>query len=163
MMTRVPLGSNSQGGRPLPKIYRNYYEFASQFQGAEMIAKEYGITREDTDRFGLLSQRNAQAAWREGRYAREVVPVEAPVLGEDGKPTGERKTVARDEGLRETSLEKLAALNAVEPGGVHTAARRHRCPTAPRQSCLASPGRRRRSVSARAPASSRRRSSASIR
>jgi acetyl-CoA C-acetyltransferase len=121
MMTRVPLGSNSQGGRPLPKIYRNYYEFASQFQGAEMIAKEYGITREDTDRFGLLSQRNAQAAWKEGRYTREVVPIEAPVLGEDGKPTGEKKTVARDEGLRETSLEKLAALNAVEPGGVHTA------------------------------------------
>ena len=121
MMTRVPLGSNSQGGRPLPKIYRNYYEFASQFQGAEMIAKEYGITREDTDRFGLLSQRNAQAAWNEGRYTREVVPIEAPVLGEDGKPTGEKKTVARDEGLRETSLEKLAALNAVEPGGVHTA------------------------------------------
>jgi acetyl-CoA C-acetyltransferase len=121
MMTRVPLGSNSQGGRPLPKIYRNHYEFASQFQGAEMIAKEYGITREDTDRFGLLSQRNAQAAWNEGRYGREVVPIEAPILGEDGKPTGEKKTVARDEGLRETSLEKLAALNAVEPGGVHTA------------------------------------------
>ena len=121
MMTRVPLGSNSQGGRPLPKIYRNYYEFASQFQGAEMIAKEYGITREDTDRFGLLSQRNAQAAWNEGRYTREVVPIEAPVLGEDGKPTGDKKTVARDEGLRETSIEKLAALNAVEPGGVHTA------------------------------------------
>jgi acetyl-CoA C-acetyltransferase len=120
MMTRVPLGSNSQGGRPLPKIYRNHYEFASQFQGAEMIAKEYGITREDTDRFGLLSQRNAQVAWREGRYAREVVPIESPVLGEDGKPTGERRTVARDEGLRETSLEKLAALNAVEPGGIHT-------------------------------------------
>jgi acetyl-CoA C-acetyltransferase len=121
MMTRVPLGSNSQGGRPLPKIYRNHYEFASQFQGAEMIAKEYGITREDTDRFGLRSQQTAQAAWREGRYTREVVPVDAPVLGEDGKPTGERRTVARDEGLRETSLEKLAALNAVEPGGVHTA------------------------------------------
>jgi len=121
MMTRVPLGSNSQGGRPLPKIYRNHYEFASQFQGAEMIAKEYGITREDTDRFGLLSQRNAQAAWREGRYTREVVPVEAPILGEDGTATGERKTVSRDEGLRETSLEQLAALKAVEPGGIHTA------------------------------------------
>jgi len=121
MMTRVPLGSNSQGGRPLPKIYREHYEFASQFQGAEMIAKEYGITREDTDRFGLRSQLNAQTAWREGRFTREVVPVEAPVLGEDGKPTGERRTVSRDEGLRETSLEKLAALNAVEPGGVHTA------------------------------------------
>src|SRR5678815_1465659 len=47
MMTRVPLGSNMQGGRPLPPSYRDHYAFASQFQGAEMIAREYGITRED--------------------------------------------------------------------------------------------------------------------
>jgi acetyl-CoA C-acetyltransferase len=86
-----------------------------------MIAKEYGITREDTDRFGLRSQTLAAAAWREGRFTREIVPIEAPVLDESGNPTGERKTVARDEGLRETSLEKLAALKPVEPGGVHTA------------------------------------------
>jgi acetyl-CoA C-acetyltransferase len=121
MMTRVPLGSNMQGRSPLPPSYREHYAFASQFQGAEMIAKEYGITREDTDRFGLRSQTLAAAAWREGRFTREVVPVEAPVLDESGNPTGERKTVARDEGLRETSLEKLAALKPVEPGGVHTA------------------------------------------
>jgi acetyl-CoA C-acetyltransferase len=121
MMTRVPLGSNMQGGRPLPPSYREHYAFASQFQGAEMIAKEYGITREDTDRFGLRSQTLAAAAWREGRFTREIVPIEAPVLDESGNPTGERKTVARDEGLRETSLEKLAALKPVEPGGVHTA------------------------------------------
>ena len=121
MMTRVPLGSNMQGGRPLPPSYREHYAFASQFQGAEMIAKEYGITREDTDRFGLRSQTLAAAAWREGRFPREIVPIEAPVLDESGNPTGERKTVARDEGLRETSLEKLAALKPVEPGGVHTA------------------------------------------
>lgn len=121
MMTRVPLGANFHGGRPLPKSYRNHYAFASQFQGAEMIAKEYGIDREETDRFGLQSQLRAQAAWREGRYAREVVPVTAPMLGEDGQPTGETRTVERDEGLRETSLEKLAALAPVEPGGIHTA------------------------------------------
>ena len=121
MMTRVPLGSNMQGGRPLPPSYREHYAFASQFQGAEMIAKEYGITREDTDHFGLRSQTLAAAAWREGRFTREIVPIEAPVLDESGNPTGERKTVARDEGLRETSLEKLAALKPVEPGGVHTA------------------------------------------
>src|SRR5207253_6112755 len=70
---------------------------------------------------GLRSQQLAQAAWREGRYTAEVVPIDAPVLGDDAKPTGDRRRVERDEGLRETSLEKLAALNPVEPGGIHTA------------------------------------------
>jgi acetyl-CoA C-acetyltransferase len=121
MMTRVPLGSNMAGASPLPKSYRSHYAFASQFQGAEMIAKEYGITREDTDRFGLRSQQLAITAWAEGRFEREIAPVEAPVLNDEGKPTGETRTVSRDEGLRETSLEKLAQLKAVEADGVHTA------------------------------------------
>jgi acetyl-CoA C-acetyltransferase len=121
MMTRVPLGSNMAGASPLPKSYRSHYAFASQFQGAEMIAKEYGITREDTDRFGLRSQQLAMRAWQEGRFTREVVPVEAPALDAEGNLTGAMQTVSRDEGLRETSLEKLAQLKPVEPGGVHTA------------------------------------------
>ena len=121
MMTRVPLGANMKGGSPLSPQYGDHYAYASQFQGAEMIAREYGITREDTDRFGLRSQKLAAQAWSEGRFQREVQPVDAPVVDESGKPTGERRTVARDEGLRESSLEKLATLNPVEPGGVHTA------------------------------------------
>jgi acetyl-CoA C-acetyltransferase len=121
MMTRVPLGSNMKGGSPLPPSYAAHYEPTSQFRGAELIAKEYGITREDTDRFGLRSQMLANAAWAEGRFDREVAPLRAPVLDDTGAPTGETRTVARDEGLRQTSLEKLAALNPVEPGGVHTA------------------------------------------
>jgi len=121
MMTRVPLGANMKGGSPLPPRYADHYAYASQFQGAEMIATEYGITREDTDRFGLRSQTLANQAWREGRFTREVVPIDAPVLDAEGRPTGATATVARDEGLRETSMEKLAALNPVEPGGVHTA------------------------------------------
>ncbi len=122
MMTRVPLGSNMAGASPLPKSYRDHFAFASQFQGAEMIAREYGITREDTDRFGLRSQQLAIQAWQEGRFEREIVPLAAPVLDEEGKPTGELRTVRRDEGLRETSLEKLAQLKAVvDPDGVHTA------------------------------------------
>jgi acetyl-CoA C-acetyltransferase len=121
MMTRVPLGANMKGGSPLPKSYGEHYAYASQFQGAEMIAREYGLSREDTDRFGLRSQALAMQAWKEGRFAREVVPIDAPVLDEAGAPTGERRSVARDEGLRDTSMEKLAALKAVEPDGVHTA------------------------------------------
>jgi len=121
MMTRVPLGSNAKSGTPLSKAYFARFAYASQFQGAEMIAKEYGISREDTDQFGLRSQEHAQAAWRDDRFSREIVAIDAPVLDEEGKPTGETRRVARDEGLRETSLEKLAALKAVEENGVHTA------------------------------------------
>ncbi|HSP96347.1 MAG TPA: steroid 3-ketoacyl-CoA thiolase [Candidatus Dormibacteraeota bacterium] len=121
MMTRVPLGANMKGGSPLPGSYREHYAYASQFQGAEMIAREYGLTREDTDRFGVRSQTLAAQAWREGRFEREVVPITAPVLDAENKPTGETRVVRRDEGLRETSMEKLATLKPVEPDGVHTA------------------------------------------
>lgn len=121
MMTRVPLGTNMKGGSPISPGYVEHYEATSQFDGAERIAKEYGISREDTDRFGLLSQQNAIKAWAEGRFDREVVPVAAPVLDAEGKDTGEKRVVSKDEGLRESSLEKLATLNPVMPGGVHTA------------------------------------------
>ena len=145
MMTRVPLGSAMTGASPLPKSYRSHFAFASQFQGAEMIAKEFGITRQDTDRFGLQSQEKAIIAWEQGRYTREVVPIEAPALGEDGKPTGETRTVAKDEGLRQTSMEKLAALKAVEADGVHTAGTSSQVSDGASAVLLASPDRVKRS------------------
>jgi acetyl-CoA C-acetyltransferase len=123
-MSRIPLGANfadKKLGRPVPKSYFARYAFNSQFQGAELIAQEYGITREDADRFGLRSQELAARAWKEGRFEREVVPIDAPVVDAEGKPTGEHVRVARDEGLRDTSLEKLATLKAVMEGGIHTA------------------------------------------
>ena len=123
-MSRVPLGSNTANGpgRAIPKSYFSSYEFTSQFEGAERIAEKWGISREDTDAFGLQSQQRAARAWQEGRYEREVVPIEAPVLDDEGKPSGETRTVARDEGLRETSLEKLSTLKPVaRENGVHTA------------------------------------------
>ena len=123
-MSRIPLGANfadKKLGRPVPRSYLDRFAFKSQFQGAEMIAVEYGITRADTDGFGLRSQQNAARAWGEKRFEREVIPVAAPVLDAEGKPTGETIRVTRDEGLRETSLEKLGALKAVVEGGLHTA------------------------------------------
>ena len=123
-MSRIPLGSNTQAGpgRAIPRSYFGHYEFTSQFEGAERIAEKWGITRADTDLFGLLSQERTARAWKEARFEREVVAVDAPDLGEDGKPTGTTHHVGRDEGLRETSLEKLAALKPVaREDGVHTA------------------------------------------
>jgi acetyl-CoA acetyltransferases len=123
-MSRVPLGAAVRGefGRPTPKSYTDRYELASQFEGAERIADKWGVTRDDCDRFGLLSQQRAQQAWAEGRYEREVVAIDAPTLAEDGTATGDTRRVSRDEGLRETSLEKLAALKPVaRENGVHTA------------------------------------------
>ena len=123
-MSRIPLGSSVKAGpgRPFPKSYFPRYEPTSQFEAAERIADKWGIGRDECDAFGLQSQQRAGRAWREGRYEREVVAITAPVLDDEGKPTGETYVVDRDEGLRETSLEKLAALKPVaRDDGVHTA------------------------------------------
>jgi acetyl-CoA C-acetyltransferase len=123
-MSRVPLGAAMRGdfGRPTPKGYFARYEVTSQFEGAERIADKWGITRDDCDRFGLESQQRAQRAWAEGRFECEVAPIDAPDVGEDDKPADTTHQVARDEGLRETSLEALAKLKPVaRENGVHTA------------------------------------------
>lgn len=125
-MSRVPIGSNSSKklglGVPIPKSYFQRYRFASQFEGAEMIASKWGISRDDCDAFGLQSQERGARAWAEGRFGSQVVAVDAPDVDEDGKPTGSTHRVERDEGIRETSLEKLASLKpVVGDDGVHTA------------------------------------------
>jgi acetyl-CoA C-acetyltransferase len=126
LMSRVPIGSNSSKklglGVPIPKTYFGQYEFTSQFEGAERIAEKWGISRADTDEFGLVSQQRAAQAWAEGRFDSQIVEVEAPTLDDEKNPTGETHRVTRDEGLRETSLDKLATLKPVaRPDGVHTA------------------------------------------
>lgn len=125
VMSRLPIGANFSKelgyGRPIPKSYFAHYQFNSQFQAAELIAAKWGVTREEADQFGATSQQRAARAWAEGRFDGQVVPVAAPQLDGDGKPTGETVTVARDEGLRETSLEALARLKSVSADGVHTA------------------------------------------
>jgi acetyl-CoA C-acetyltransferase len=126
LMSRVPIGSNSSRklglGVPIPQTYFGRYEFTSQFEGAERIADKWGITRADTDAFGLASQQRAATAWAEGRFDTQVVPVDAPDVDDEGNPTGTTHRVERDEGLRDTSLEALGNLKPVgRPDGVHTA------------------------------------------
>jgi acetyl-CoA C-acetyltransferase len=125
-MSRVPIGSNSKKelglGTPVSKSYFEHYEFTSQFEGAERIADKWGIDRNDTDRFGLASQERAARAWAEGRFDGQFVEVTAPDLDEQGEPTGSTHVVSKDEGMRETTLEKLATLKPVaRENGVHTA------------------------------------------
>jgi len=117
LMSRVPMGSSlSEGvGKAVPKSYFSRYEWTSQFEGAERIAEKWAITRQDTDALGVLSQNRAAQAWAEGRFDREVSPIVAPVLDENKKPTAERAAVSRDQGLRDTTLEGLAALKPVKP------------------------------------------------
>ncbi len=126
VMSRVPIGSNSRKelglGVPIPKTYFERYEMTSQFEGAERIADNWQITRDDTDRFGLASQERAIRAWNEDRFAGQYIEVDAPEIDAEGKPTGGTRRVSKDEGLRETSLEKLSTLKPVaRENGVHTA------------------------------------------
>ncbi len=121
MMTRVPLGSNMKDGVPMGESYAQHYQPTSQFQGAAMIAEEYQITRGDADAFGLRSQERALRAATENRFEREITPVEAPTLDEEGNPTGATHVVSADEGIRETSLDALGGLNPVPGQEIHTA------------------------------------------
>ena len=120
-MSRVPLGANVGSGVGTPKPGSWDIDLPNQYQAAERIAQRRGLSRDEIDRFGLRSQTLAQAAWDQGRFDREVIPVKAPVLDAGRQPTGETRTVDRDQGLRETSLEALAKLRPVLDGGLHTA------------------------------------------
>ena len=120
-MSRVPLGANrgTEAGTPRPSTWD--IDLPNQFVAAERIAQRRGLSRAQIDAFGLRSQTGAQLAWSQGRFDREVVPIKAPVLDADHQPTGETRTVERDQGLRESSLAALAGLRPVLEGGVHTA------------------------------------------
>jgi acetyl-CoA C-acetyltransferase len=84
----------------------------SQFRSAEMIAEKWAISREEMEQFALASHERARAAIAEGRFDDEIEPVELP----DGT------TFAVDQCPRETSLEKMAGLEPLAPGGRITAA-----------------------------------------
>ena len=127
-MSLLPIGSDAIAGaqagmgKPITRKYRERYEFTSQFEGAERIATKYGITRHDTDSFGLESQLRAAKAIAEGRFNSQLVPVEVPVVQEAGEKSGQVNTVTRDEVPRQTSMEALAGLKPVaRPDGIHTA------------------------------------------
>ncbi len=120
-MSRVPLGAEAMNGPGSSRPPDFPWDMPDQFTAAERIAEKRGIGREDVDALGLRSQNNAARAVAEGRFDREILRVDAPVLDEDYKPTGETVEISADQGLRESTMEGLAKLKAVNEGGIHTA------------------------------------------
>ena len=123
-MSLVPIGSNINDtldkGRGVPRgerideLYRGI-EF-SQFNGAELLAQKYHISRKELDKFGVLSHQRAASATSNGYFRREIVPVEVTL------PDGSIDTHLIDEGIRyDASLESMQGLKALFEDGVITA------------------------------------------
>ena len=122
-MSHVQLGANVMNGPGHYKTEPWPWDDPpnGQFGAADRIADNRGITREDLDEWGFHSQRKAKQAWDEARFEREIAPIETPVIGDDGQPTGETQLISRDQGLRDTTMEGLAKLKPVYEGSKHTA------------------------------------------
>ena len=123
-MSTVEIGSNVRDGlekgRGVPKGERLELQYPgiqfSQFDGAELLAEKYQISREALDEFGLLSHQRAAAATQSGYFEQEIVPLNIEL--EDGS----KDVHTVDEGIRfEANLEGMQSLNALREGGVITA------------------------------------------
>jgi len=113
MMSRVPMGSN---GGDLSEKLMERWEIVPQGISAEVIADEWGLSREELDAYSLQSHRRAIEAINEGRFEREIIPVEVN-NPHTGVLVGVDETPRRD-----TSAEKLAELApAFRPDGKVTA------------------------------------------
>ncbi len=126
MMSRVPMGSNRGS---MSELVHERHDIVMQGISAEEIAKEWKLSREQLDRISYESHMRAARAIDEGRFEREIVPIELDVPtpgadGDGGTATLTRVRFAVDEAVRrETTLEKMAALQpAFIPDGVVTAA-----------------------------------------
>ena len=121
-MSRVPMGSpvlSPAGSDPFPQSIKDRLgiESSSQFRSAEMIAKKWGLSRDQLDAFGLASHLRAQAATKSGAFDQEVLPIQIVTA------TGETEMHVIDEGIRwDASDEGMAKVKLLVEGGVVTAA-----------------------------------------
>ncbi len=124
-MTRVPMGTSvilplkAGLGTPMsPAQQRRYPNIQfSQFMGAEMVAKKYGLNREQLDEFGFRSHQRAIAATQAGAFDDEIVPIEIT------DAEGNTAVHTKDEGIRfEGTLEAMRAVKLLQEGGQLTAA-----------------------------------------
>ena len=115
-MSKIPIGAAMIAGQTLGFdhvfhtspgwVDRFGKEPVSQFHGAEMIAKDWGFSRRDLEEYSLASHQRAAHARAEGWFDREITPING---------------LEQDETIRDTSLEKMADLDPIAPGGVITA------------------------------------------
>lgn len=113
-MSRVPMGSN-RGKVQFSDEITSKYEMIHQGLSAERIVDKWGFTREELDEFSLGSHKKAIQAQQEGRFEREIMPVEVTL------PDGSTAVIKDDEGPRgDTSLEKLGGLKPsfIESGSI---------------------------------------------
>jgi acetyl-CoA acyltransferase len=120
MMSRVPMGSN---GGDLSDRLLERWQIVPQGISAEVIAKEWGLSREELDEFSLESHRRAIAAIDADRFEREIVPIDVPgALQPVGAAVAATSFAVDETPRRDTSAEKLASLApAFLPEGVVTA------------------------------------------
>ena len=126
-MSRVPMGSLGKVfkeaglGHYMSPVIRQRFpgpEF-SQFMGAEMLSAKHGLSKEQLDRYSVLSHQRAKAATLQGAFKAEIVPIAARTL--EGGEVGEPHTV--DEGIRmEATLEGIAGVKTLREGGYISAA-----------------------------------------
>jgi acetyl-CoA acetyltransferase family protein len=104
------------GWRFVNKLMKAQFGIDSMPETAENVAEQFGVKREDQDKFAAESQRRAAAAQANGRLAAEIAPVSIP------QRKGDPVVVDRDEHPRETSVEALGKLKPiVKEGGTVTA------------------------------------------
>ncbi len=122
-MSAVPMGGNIIA--PNPYLMENYPEsYITMGETAEVVAEQYGVTREMQDAFAAESHKRAAAAQASGKFKDEIIPVEAVrIVEKDGMSIEEKFTFAADEGIRISSTaESLAKLRPVfRAGGSVTA------------------------------------------
>jgi acetyl-CoA C-acetyltransferase len=112
----VTLHDRLQRGRERSQPPERFGHISGMPETAENLAREYGITREESDAFAVRSHQRAAAAWSDGRFAAEVIAL--TVEQKKGPPLA----FAQDEGIRGgSSVESLARLKPVLPGGTVTA------------------------------------------
>src|SRR5258705_8148264 len=121
MMSRVPMGSNHGS---MSDLVTDRFEIVMQGISAEEIAKEWKLSRDELDRYSYESHARAARARDQGRFEKEIIPVDVDLPDPDGGGTAPltRTRFAVDETIRETTLEKMASLQpAFIPDGVVTA------------------------------------------
>ncbi|RDD69033.1 acetyl-CoA C-acetyltransferase [Paracoccus versutus] len=103
-------------GRERSQPVHRFGYISGMIETAENLARDYGITREEADAFAAESHRRAAAAWADGRFAQEVVPVAVP------QRKGDPLVFDRDEGIRpDTTPQSLARLRVIQKDGTVTA------------------------------------------